>query len=336
MRITLLLIFSFLAGSTLAQDSLQQDLDSLVIEIDSIDMEVDSSSVSTEPIENKGPLLLRGMDWTPPAKAALFSTILPGAGQFYNKQYLKVPIYPSAIVLFGSTAIASRVRYQNSKESLLYKVGSADILSDPLPDLSRDEVRDRMNRNRVLSNWSVAGAGFSYGAGILDAYISGHIRKREAETEGLHLPIKAGYYSALFPGCGQIYNGKWWKVPLIYSGFVGIGIYGVYSYNNMKLYRDSYLARNRFGLPDEFSDGIGKEYNDEQLLLRKNYHKKNLERTILFGTAWYALNIIDAVVDAHLYNFEITDDLSLQPFPYSEIMPDKSVAAGVGLRISLH
>lgn len=103
----------------------------------------------------------------------------------------------------------------------------------------------------------------------------------------------------------------------------------------MSLYRDAYLARNRYGLPDEFSDGVGRDYSDSDLLVLKEFHKKNLERSILFGTAWYALNIIDAVVDAHLYNFEINDDISIRPFPYSEQMFDNTIAAGIGLRISL-
>jgi len=325
-----------LVGSVSAQDSLQLNIDSLNVDSDSLIIVTDSTVVSIDSVEKKGPLLLSGLKWTRPSKAALYSTILPGAGQFYNKEYIKSPLYPGAIVLFGSSALASRVRYNNSRESLLYKVGSPDILIDPFPDLSKDEVRNRMNRNRILSNWSVAGASFFYASGIIDAYISGHIYNRENETEGLHLPIKAAYYSALLPGCGQIYNGKWWKVPIIYAGFIGIGSVGVYSFTNMRKYKNAYLARNRYGLPDEFSDGEGTDYSDAQLLFFKDVHRKNLERTILIGTAWYALNIIDAVVDAHLYNFEISDDLSFQPFPYSEIMPDNSIAAGVGFRISLY
>ncbi|MCL6217753.1 DUF5683 domain-containing protein [Zunongwangia pacifica] len=121
-------------------------------------------------------------------------------------------------------------------------------------------------------------------------------------------PAKAAFYSAILPGLGQIYNGRIWKVPLVYAG-IGIPVY-FYIDNDKQYdrYRSAYKQRLA-GKEDEFAGKI----SDEGLRNAQELYQRNKEISILVAIGFYALNIIDANVDAHLQQFNVSDDLSLKP-----------------------
>lgn len=121
-------------------------------------------------------------------------------------------------------------------------------------------------------------------------------------------PAKAAFYSAVLPGLGQAYNGRYWKIPLVYAG-IGTGVY-FYINNNKEWnrYRDAYKARLA-GKEDEFGDRI----TTDALIRAQEFYRKNKEMSILVIAGFYALNIIDANVDAHLQQFNVNEDLSLKP-----------------------
>ena len=125
-----------------------------------------------------------------------------------------------------------------------------------------------------------------------------------------HSPKKAAWMSALLPGLGQIYNDKIWKVPIIY-GLTGV-VYYFYDMN-ADLYQEYKQAYN------DFNNGIIEEYKgyDEEQELRsaKEYYRRNRDLNIILFGAIYLANILDASVDAHLYNFDISKDLSLEIKP---------------------
>jgi hypothetical protein len=129
----------------------------------------------------------------------------------------------------------------------------------------------------------------------------------------IHSPKKAGWMSAALPGLGQGYNRKYWKIPVVYAGFTGtsIGIY--YFYNHYKIYRDEY--RNRL---DEKTDLLNPDLaslGTDNINAIKQRYQRNMELFILITTVWYFLNILDAVVDAHLTSFDVSEDLSLYVIP---------------------
>jgi hypothetical protein len=131
-----------------------------------------------------------------------------------------------------------------------------------------------------------------------------------------HSPRKASLYSAICPGLGQAYNKKYWKIPVLYAGFAGLG-YSVYS--NQKdyvRYRAAYRIRmdNDPATIDEFALTI--KNNDRLLSATQTLHRwRDLS---IFGTALlYLMNIVDATVDAHLFSFDVSDDLSLNFQPVS-------------------
>lgn len=127
-------------------------------------------------------------------------------------------------------------------------------------------------------------------------------------------PSRAAFYSAVVPGLGQAYNKKYWKIPIIYAGMAT----GVYFYiQNQKDYtrfRDAYKRRLAGYTDDEFyGTGENPVISDERLENAQQSAQKNKDYSILTVIGFYALNIIDANVDAHLKQFDISDDLSLSP-----------------------
>jgi hypothetical protein len=123
-------------------------------------------------------------------------------------------------------------------------------------------------------------------------------------------PSKAAFYSAILPGLGQAYNKKYWKIPLVY-GAIGTSMY-FYLDNNKKYhsYRDAYKKR-LLGLPDEY------EYlDDSRLIAAQRFYQRNRDLSLLVTIAFYVLNIVDANVDAHLTQFNVSEKLSLAPDIY--------------------
>lgn len=141
-------------------------------------------------------------------------------------------------------------------------------------------------------------------------------------------PKKAGLYSAIVPGLGQAYNRNYWKVPVVY---VGIGVAGYFYFNNLnkyQSYRQEYI--NRTANPSAVTiNPEYKNYDKTQILQLQNDAKKYLDMTVLFSGIGYALQIIDAVTSAHLKNFDISRDISMQVYP--TVVPGGS---GLGLVVN--
>ncbi|GGK32992.1 hypothetical protein GCM10007962_29150 [Yeosuana aromativorans] len=129
-------------------------------------------------------------------------------------------------------------------------------------------------------------------------------------------PAKAAFYSAVLPGLGQAYNKKYWKIPIVY-GALGTGIY-FYTNNNKEYnrYRDAYKRRLAGFEDDEFFGRI--DLNGLQRA--QKFYRKNKEISLLVTIGIYALNIIDANVDAHLLQYNIDKNLTLAPhFKFNEM-----------------
>ena len=143
---------------------------------------------------------------------------------------------------------------------------------------------------------------------------------KSSKAKKPHSPVKATIMSACLPGLGQIYNGKWWKVPIVYAGLGGIGYL---AYRNFSEYR-SYLHAYEFktgDLPEgttlnQHEMDLANKYADSQLQTYKESYRRDFELYGILTVAWYGLNILDACVDGHLYSYDISDDLSFSIDPY--------------------
>ena len=155
------------------------------------------------------------------------------------------------------------------------------------------------------------------------------IEKANVSTIQKYNPTKAGLYSAVFPGLGQYYNKKYWKIPIVW-GAVGTGV-GIIVYNDKQYrrYRTAFLAELN-GQPHEFDD---LPYVDATVLGNtQDRAKRQRDYAIAITGDLYILNIVDAVVDAHLYDQKKDPDLAIKP---TIIYDDLGVANGkAGLSLS--
>ncbi len=124
-------------------------------------------------------------------------------------------------------------------------------------------------------------------------------------------PTRAGLYSAVLPGLGQYYNKKYWKVPIVW-GAVGAGVgIAIWNDNQYKKYREYYIAKLN-GTPNEFVDNH--PFLDKTALGNaQDRAKRQRDYAIAITGLIYILNIVDAVVDAHLYESRHDPDLSFSP-----------------------
>ena len=114
---------------------------------------------------------------------------------------------------------------------------------------------------------------------------------------------------SIIPGGGQIYNGQAWKVPVIYGALAGMGYFIHYNYTRMTKFKDEYLYRvNHNDTPDlaEYAS-----YPTSNIYSLYNSYNRDFQLMIILSVGIYALNLIDAYVFGHLYDFQIDDNLTL-------------------------
>ena len=133
-------------------------------------------------------------------------------------------------------------------------------------------------------------------------------------TEPIQSPRKAAILSSTLPGLGQIYNKKYWKIPIIYAGLLTSAYYINDNNVQYKRYKDAYLKRLDNN-PDN-DDFVG-EYSSGDLLILKDFYRRNREVSILCFVGTYIINVLDASVDAHLFDYDISEDISLHMTPTS-------------------
>jgi hypothetical protein len=137
------------------------------------------------------------------------------------------------------------------------------------------------------------------------------------------MPKVAIRRSAIIPGWGQVTNKRWWKVPIIYGGFVGLGLAVDF---NQKLYK-------QFIRELQFRDEFPKQTRDPELIdikdqpgliTYRDYYRRNRDLSVLAGVGLYAIQIIDAYIDAKFFRFDISDKLGFKVEP--SLIPSGSYA----------
>lgn len=124
-------------------------------------------------------------------------------------------------------------------------------------------------------------------------------------------PTKAGLYSAVLPGLGQFYNKKYWKIPVVW-GAVGVGAgIAIWNQNRYLEYREYYIAKLN-GTPNEFVDN-NPRLDKIALANAQDRSKRQRDYAIAITGLIYILNIVDAIVDAHLYEGRKDPDLTFTP-----------------------
>ena len=166
-------------------------------------------------------------------------------------------------------------------------------------------------------------------------------------------PLKATMLAVAFPGLGQVYNRKYWKIPFVYAGFGGLAFsmsFNTKKYNEMmKAYQDftdkipetdSYIHLIKWAEPSDYDpvlypdtyDPSNKSWVEDNLLKAVDYYKKYRDLSYIGIAAWYLITVLDANVDASLANFDVTKKLDLEVAPLQLPVPG---IMGAGLNISL-
>ena len=263
----------------------------------------------------------------------LASTIMPGFGQIYNKQYWKLPILYGTVGASLGLCLWSDSKYKPLKAQF-------DAMTDKsllrTPELNA--VQSQMIKYNTMKQVFMISTIASY------LYFLGDATIKYSTTEVPRVN-KATTLSMICPGAGQIYNKSYWRVPIVIGG-LATTIYCI-DWNNrgyqrfQKAYRllaeyeanpDPVLYPN--GSPDEFNG----RYSATFLKNLRNSYRRNRDLCIILTAGLYILQIIDAHVDAHMREYDISRDLSVSLSPvvgysYNRMSPYSGGGATLGMNL---
>jgi hypothetical protein len=156
------------------------------------------------------------------------------------------------------------------------------------------------------------------------------VEKEVPKDTVVHSPKKAALYSAIVPGLGQVYNKKYWKVPIVYAGLIGLGVNVGLNQSLYNKYREELVQRVMYNQSLHFDPNL--PLNSLSVLGDEARKKRDL--FIIGSLAFYVLNIVDATVDAHLFSFDVSDDLSIKIQPQIHYFPTTAQSVpGLSLKL---
>lgn len=247
------------------------------------------------------------------SKMCWLSLPLPGFGQIYNKQYWKLgilyPVVGASIGLF----VHEHKQYKPLKaEYDQYLIDNGYMRT---PDL--DEIQTKLIRHNTMQQIYAGIAIASYLYFIGDAAIN-------YSTNEVSRVKRATALSTIFPGAGQVYNKSYWRVPIVLGGLAST-IYTI-DWNNRgyQRFKTAYSLRvdydkNPQNYPNGAADEFRGAYSATFLKNLKDSYRRNRDLCIILTAGVYLLQILDAHVDAHLQDYDISDDLSMNVEPYFDL-----------------
>ncbi len=269
-----------------------------------------SASVSTAEVA-KAPRKRYFTDSMSLSKVAWTSAFLPGFGQVYNDQKWKLPILYGALAGGIALYVKENKRYQPLKKEYEELTMESSLRTVYMNDLQKSMIRSNTRRQIYM------GATFAtYIYSIGDAAVN-------YKTNDVSSVKRATTLATICPGAGQIYNKSYWKVPFVVGGFAAM-IY-VVDWNNRgyKRFDKAYTLVSEYDAdPDQetnYPNGSLDEFNgrytaDYMKSLRDSY-RRNRDLSIIMMAGLYILQIVDAHVDAHFKDFDVSDDLSMNIEP---------------------
>lgn len=249
------------------------------------------------------------------------SAVLPGFGQVYNKQYWKLPILYSTL-----GASLGMFIYENNKYKPLKR--QFDAITNE--GLSRTEELDRLQTDMIRSNTRreiyMAAALASYVYFLGDAAV-------KYSTNDVSSVQRATTLAIICPSAGQIYNKSYWRVPIVLGG-LATTVYCI-DWNNRgyQRFKKAYRLRadydsNPGDYPNGSTDEFGGRYSATFLKNLRDSYRRNRDLCIILTAGLYILQIVDAHVDAHLRDFDISDDLAFNVTPMVDYAYQPSLGHG--------
>lgn len=279
---------------TLTQPSLKP----LKEEVALTDEQADSSKVKKRREEDTSSVRYSSIfrDTIPLSRMTAISLVAPGFSQLYNKQAWKIPI------LYGVTGGLAVLGFNQSNKYKAAKNEYNTLVNQQATQEELDPAQCKMIRYNTTRTVFFVGAIASYlyflGDGVLN-YNGPENSVKKATTLAM-----------ICPGAGQLYNKSYWKVPIVVGAFATMGYVIDWNARGYKRYRTAYNQVVN-GQPDEFEG----RYSADYLKNMKDNFRRNRDLCIILTGALYLLNVVDAHVDAHLKDYDISDDLSVRLEP---------------------
>lgn len=276
----------------------QPSLKPLKEEVALTDEQADSSKVQKRKEEDTSSVRYSSIfrDTIPLSRMTAISLVAPGFSQLYNKQAWKIPI------LYGVTGGLAVLGFNQSNKYKAAKNEYNTLVNQQATQEELDPAQCKMIRYNTTRTVFFVGAIASYlyflGDGVLN-YNGPENSVKKATTLAM-----------ICPGAGQLYNKSYWKVPIVVGAFATMGYVIDWNARGYKRYRTAYNQVVN-GQPDEFEG----RYSAEYLKNMKDNFRRNRDLCIILTGALYLLNIVDAHVDAHLKDYDISDDLSVRLEP---------------------
>lgn len=249
-------------------------------------------------------------------KNALRSAAIPGWGQFKNKQYTKSAFFLAAVGTGIYLHIDRSKDYKAYNEAYKSRLQNYATPIDDFLDLNLTQLEQ--SRADFLSKRDVVrgATAYVYVMNLVDAAAQYKIIREE---EGKHSATKAAYYSAILPGLGQAYNKKYWKIPIVYAA-LGTSIYIA---NENRIQHRNYEREIEFQAVGE-TTGFRSTLSETQLERGLETWRQYRDIAYVSTAAIYLLNILDATVDAHLFDFNVDEeDLSFNVDPVFDRVNDQ-------------
>lgn len=169
-------------------------------------------------------------------------------------------------------------------------------------------------------------------------------------------PLKSTMLAAAFPGMGQVYNRKYWKIPFVYAGFGAVGYSIVFNTQNFNKFLNGYqdltddipetnsytsLLGKTIYTPEQIDKSLGSDEYDpqtgswveDQILNAVDYYRRYRDLSYIGVAVWYFITIIDANVDANLSDFDIGESLEIKIEP-TQVKTVYGNSIGVGLKVT--
>ncbi len=333
----------FAAADSMLQDSLwtADAIDSLLLQSAAEARSQDSLSTplalkSASPLHHlaaekekvRNPLFSDSMSIS---KMSMLAAVLPGYGQIYNKEYWKLPI------LYGTmgAGIALYINENKTYKPLKERYDNLILEGGYARSTELNEVQSAMIKSNSRRQLFMGATIASYAYFLSDAVVN-------YSTNDVSDIKKATTLAMVCPGAGQVYNKSYWRLPIV-AGLFASTIY-VYDWNNRgyQRFKTAYTLRLDYdNNPDDYPNGSIDEfsgsYSASYLQSLRDSYRRNRDFAIILTAGVYLLQILDAHVDAHLKDFDITDDLTLNVEPtidYSNMISGYSESATYGLNLN--
>lgn len=250
----------------------------------------------------------------------LASVVLPGFAQLYEEKYWKIPLEYAMVGLPLWAGLEQNKKYRT------YKAEYDKLAASGATQEERTPVQSKMMRHQNYSTLLLGTAIASYMGFLVDGVVN-----HPSDMSDIQ---KATVLSFVCPGAGQIFNGSYWKLPIVVAGMASM----VYVIDwNQRGYTRFKLA---YDLATDGDDSTVSEFpytSEDQLRSIKNAYRRNRDLAIIGTVAVYLVQVADAHIDAHMQAYDISDNLSMKIEPQiTQSVSPQGVVNNFGFNLTMN